>query len=121
MTASSTQLARRAEQVRERLSDRLEDLRYHVSPGTVVGDLLGVNPRTWGADNAVALLAQQARRNPIACLLIAAGVGWLMFSEPRGPRRQVSTVRRKSRRPKSGAKSTRRLRRGQSAAGRRRK
>ncbi|MGC1996360.1 MAG: DUF3618 domain-containing protein [Pseudolabrys sp.] len=83
--ATSAQLERKAERARERLSDRINDLRYHVSPSTVVSDLLGgVNPRAWGED-VLPILAKQARNNPIASVLIAAGVGWLIFSEVRGP------------------------------------
>ncbi len=83
--ATSAQLERKADRARERLSDRVADLRYHVSPTTVVSDLLGgVNPRAWG-DDVLPILAKQARNNPIASLLIAAGVGWLIFSEVRGP------------------------------------
>src|SRR5215468_377357 len=82
---TSAQLERKAERARERLSDRIADLRYHVSPTTVVSDLLGgVNPRGLG-DDVLRILAKQARHNPIASLLIAAGVGWLIFSEIRGP------------------------------------
>ena len=85
MATSSAQLERKAERARERLSDRINDLRYHVSPSTVVSDLLGgVNPRAWGED-VLPILAKQARNNPIASMLIAAGVGWLIFSEVRGP------------------------------------
>ena len=83
--ATSAQLERKAERARERLSDRIADLRYHVSPTTVVSDLLGgVNARSLG-DDVLPILAKQARHNPIASLLIAAGVGWLIFSEIRGP------------------------------------
>jgi len=83
--ATAAQLERKAERARGRLSDRIDDLRYHVSPTTVVSDLLGsVNPRAWG-DDVLPILAKQARNNPIASLLIAAGVGWLIFSEVRGP------------------------------------
>ena len=83
--ATSAQLERKAERARERLSDRIADLRYHVSPTTVVSDLLGgVNARNLG-DDVLPILAKQARHNPIASLLIAAGVGWLIFSEIRGP------------------------------------
>src|SRR4029079_13585084 len=79
--ATSAQLERKAERARERLSDRINDLRYHVSPSTVVSDLLGgVNPRAWGED-VLPILAKQARNNPVASMLIAAGVGWLIFSE----------------------------------------
>src|SRR5262249_35654359 len=82
---TSAQLERKAERARERLSDRINDLRYHVSPTTVVSDLLGgVNPRAWG-DDVLPILAKQARNNPIASMLIAARVGWLSFSEVRGP------------------------------------
>ena len=81
----TAQLERKAERARERLSDRIADLRYHVSPTTVVSDLLGaVNARNLG-DDVLPILAKQARNNPIASLLIAAGVGWLIFSEVRGP------------------------------------
>lgn len=85
MATTSAQLGRKAERARERLSDRINDLRYHVSPSTVVSDLPGgVNPRAWGED-VLPILAKQARNNPIASMLIAAGVGWLIFSEVRGP------------------------------------
>ena len=82
---SSAQLERRAERARERLSDRIADLRYHVSPSTVVSDLLGsVNTRALGED-LLPLLVKQAKNNPVAYLLIGAGIGWLIFSEVRGP------------------------------------
>jgi|SRR5262245_26711173 len=77
---TSSQLERKAERARERLSERIADLRYHFSPTTVVSDL----SRAWG-DDVLPILAKQARHNPIASLLIAAGVGWLIFSEVRGP------------------------------------
>ena len=82
--ASSAQLERRAERARERLTDRIADLRYQVSPATVVGDLIGVNPSTLG-EEILPLIAKQARNNPVASLLIGAGIGWLIFSEVRGP------------------------------------
>ena len=82
---TSAQLERKAERARERLSDRIADLRYHVSPTTMASDLLGaMNARNLG-DDVLPILAKQARNNPIASLLIAAGVGWLIFSEVRGP------------------------------------
>src|SRR5262245_34848059 len=82
---TSAQLERKAERARERLSDRIADLRYHVSPTTVASDLLGaMNARNLG-DDVLPILAKQARNNPIASLLIPAGVGWLIFSEVRGP------------------------------------
>jgi hypothetical protein len=82
---TSAQLERKAERARERLSDRITDLRSHVSPTTVVSDLLGVVNARNLADDVLPILAKQARNNAIASLLIAAGVGWLIFSEVRGP------------------------------------
>jgi hypothetical protein len=43
--ATSAQLERKAERARERLSNRIADLRSKVSPMTVLSDLLGVNTR----------------------------------------------------------------------------
>jgi hypothetical protein len=110
--ATTKDLERKAERVRERLSDRLSDLRYHASPSTVVTDLLGINPREL-ADDLMPALVKQARNNPIAFSLIAAGVGWLIFSEIREPlanlaRRDTPRRQTRSRRArKRGAKSAR--------------
>ena len=82
---TSSQLERKAGRARERLSDRMADLRSYVSPTTVVSDLLGAVDVGKLGDDVLPILAKQARNNPIASLLIAAGVGWLIFSEVRGP------------------------------------
>ncbi len=96
MTETSTQLARRADKARERLVDRLEDLRYHASPLTVVSDLFDVNPKKMGADSAAQVVVQQIKSNPIAFLLIAAGFGWLILSgSPNSPQKKARRIRRK--------------------------
>jgi hypothetical protein len=78
--ATSAQLERKAERARERLSDRIADLRSQVSPMTVVSHLLeGVNARGRG-DDFLPILVKKMSNNPIASLLIVAGVGWLLFS-----------------------------------------
>jgi hypothetical protein len=101
--ATTKDLERKAERVRERLADRLSDLRYHASPSTVVSDLLGINPREL-ADDLVPTIVKQARSNPIAFGLIAAGVGWLVISEMREPlaklARSASGRRARSARPR---------------------
>src|SRR5215468_1328829 len=114
---SSAQLERKAERARERLSDKLADLRYHVSPTTVMSDLLGVNPR----DDVLPLLAKQARNNPIASLLIAAGVGWLIFSEVRGPISKTLGLTAPRRTAKRGRKKKRNARNSKAMAGSRSK
>jgi hypothetical protein len=108
--ASSAQLERKAERARERLSDRIADLRYHVSPSTVVSDLFGVSPRALG-DDILPLITKQVRNNPVASLLIAAGIGWLIFSEVSGPLskltfgRATSRVKKRTRASKRGGGS----------------
>ena len=104
---SSAQLERKAERARERLSNKIADLRNQVSPSTVVGDVFGVDPRVL-ENGVLPLVAKEVRNNPIASLLIGAGIGWLIFSEMRGPlskmmfgptvRRQIKHGRTKKRR-----------------------
>jgi hypothetical protein len=119
--ATSAQLERKAERARERLSDRIADLRYHVSPTTVVSDLLqGVNPRAWG-DDVLPILAKQARHNPIASILIAAGVGWLILSEVRGPLSKSLGLTLPRRTTTRGRKKKRTARNSKAAAGARSK
>ena len=106
---TSKDLERKAERVRERLSGRLADLRYHASPSTVVADLLGVNPREL-TDDVVPALVKQARSNPIAFGLIAAGVGWLIISEVREPLAKLYGGSERKRRP-TGSRTRRTARR----------
>lgn len=77
---NAEQLERKANRARERLAGRLQDLQYHASPRLVAKDLLGAEvPRTAG--DIAAVFTQQVRTNPLACMLIAAGVGWLIYSD----------------------------------------
>ena len=104
--ATSAQLERKAERARERLSDRIADLRSQVSPRTVVSDLLeGLNTRGRG-DDILPILIKEASNNPIASLLIAAGIAWLIFSESKSSgltklRRTPARERKKRRAPRN--------------------
>jgi hypothetical protein len=114
---TSAQLERKAGRAPERLSDRIANLRYHVSPTTVVSDLLqGVSPRAWGED-VLPILAKQARNNPIASILIAAGVGLLIFSEVRGPLAKSFGLTAPRQIAKGGQKKKRATRNSRTAAG----
>ena len=95
MTETSTQLERRAEKTRERLSDHLQELQHNVSPGRVLSDIFDVNPRKWGADDAARLLIEQVKTNPVACALIAAGIGLLVYSDRNVKRANQSRSRRR--------------------------
>jgi hypothetical protein len=111
MTSSSAQLQRKAEQARERLSGRLEDLREHLSPSLVIDDLLDAGSRIWKGDEIVPLLMRQAKSNPMAYGLIAAGLGWLIYSETRGATSAAATgkrrpaAKRRGRNAKAGAQA----------------
>jgi hypothetical protein len=96
MTSSSAQLQRKAEQARERLSGHLDDLRHHLSPSIVIDDLLGANARLWKGDEVLPALVRQAKSNPVAYALMAAGLGWLIYSETRGTPSPVTASRRRS-------------------------
>jgi hypothetical protein len=101
--ATPEQLERKAERARERLSNRIADLRSQVSPMTVMSDLLGgVNTRRGRGDDFLPILIKKASNNPIASLLIAAGIAWLIFSESKSssltkPRRTIRRGRKKRR------------------------
>jgi hypothetical protein len=103
--ATTAQLERKANRARERLSHRIADLRSQVSPRTVVGDLLeGLNTRGRG-DDILPILIKEASNNPIASLLIAGGIAWLIFSGSKSsgltkPRRTTARGRKKRRAPR---------------------
>ena len=112
MPLSSAQLQRKADQAREHLSDRLEDLREQLSPSLVIDDLLDAGSRLWKGDDVMPALMRQAKNNPMAYALIAAGVGWLIYSEARSSlspaerRHPRATVKRRPRRGKTAAQVT---------------
>jgi hypothetical protein len=115
--ATSEQLERKAERARERLSNRIADLRSQVSPMTVLSDLLrGVNTRGGRGDDFLPILIKKARNNPIASLLIAAGVGWLLFSEVYGPLSKSPGLTKPRRTIRRGSKKRRTARNSKAAA-----
>ncbi len=96
MASSSAQLQRKAEQARERLSESLEDLREHLSPSIVIDDLMGAGARILRSDDIVPGLVRQAKNNPVAYALIAAGLGWLIYAETRGAPMPVAAGKRRA-------------------------
>jgi len=116
MTLSSAQLQRKSEQARERLSESLDGLRQHLSPSILVDDLLGGKGRLWKGDDVLPAVVRQAKNNPVAYALIAAGLGWLIYSETRstvapavvGERRTAAKRRTRARKSRGQAKPARR-------------
>ena len=100
--ASSHELQRRADQARERLSERLGELSDQLSPAAVVGDLLSID-YDQARQDVTQFLSKHVRGNPLAFALIAAGVGWLLISEggtplaKLGPGRATQSKRKRRR------------------------
>jgi Rod binding domain-containing protein len=106
MTDRTDSLSLRADRTRNHLSDLVDNLQHQMMPAELVNQLVGYRRTNRGAGVADTI-ASQISRNPLACLLIAAGVGWLMWSDrvasnPR-PQRRRAVARRaaaKKRRPR---------------------
>src|SRR6188474_3737729 len=100
--ASSHVLQRKADQARERLSDRLTELGDQLSPSSMIGDLLTIDYDKARQD-VTQFLSKHVRGNPLAYALIAAGVGWLLISEAGEPLSKLrlgrTTQSRRKRRP----------------------
>jgi hypothetical protein len=67
---------------RERAAQLMDELRARISPGEVVDQVID-----YAGDGAVAdfarNLGRQVRRNPLPCVLIGAGLAWLMLADRR--------------------------------------
>jgi hypothetical protein len=99
MAERSDALTVRAERSRDHLSDLMERLQGQITPAELVNQLVGRRHSTANGASITETLTEQVRRNPIACALIAAGIGWLMMSEKaerdrKSPRRRQVSRRR---------------------------
>ena len=87
MSDTSSDLEHEAEASRRRLARLLDELRFRVSPGEVVERLmLDANGHGAGSE-FLRTLREQIRTNPVACMLIAAGITWMVLSDLRKNRR----------------------------------
>ena len=69
----------KAERSRSRVSRLLDDLQDQTSPVEVLNQLLG-HKNGEGSD-LTRTIVEQVIRNPLPCILIATGIGWLIASE----------------------------------------
>ena len=107
------QLERRANRARERLAERLQDLQYHAAPKLIAKGFLGAEvPRT--AEDFAAVLSKQVRANPLAFLLIAAGVGWMIYSDAQS--RSSARLHSRSASPAARRRRTRKTSKSRSRA-----
>src|SRR3954466_2985692 len=104
MAERSDALTVRAERSRDHLSDLMERLQDQITPAELVNQLVGRRRSTANGASITETLTEQVRRNPIACALIAAGIGWLMMSEKARRNRSASGRRRVSRRRPAAVK-----------------
>ena len=81
MADRTTALSLRADRARNHLSDLVDNLQRQVTPTELVEQLTGGQFVIDGGAGLARAITEQVKKNPIACLLIAAGVGWLMASE----------------------------------------
>ena len=111
--ASSRELQQRADQARERLSERLTELGDQLSPSAMIGDLMAIDYDKARQD-LTQFVSKHVRDNPLAFALIAAGIGWLMISEAGGPSYKLHSGRRN--RPRRASRTTKRHRPNKAAA-----
>jgi Protein of unknown function (DUF3618) len=89
MSDASSDLEHEAEASRRRLARLLDELRFRVSPGEVVERLVRDANRDGVGSQFLRTLREQVRSNPIACMLIAAGITWMMVSDLQKNRRAL--------------------------------
>jgi hypothetical protein len=70
----------------------------------LVNQLVGRGRTTSDGPSIAERLSDQVRKNPIACALIGAGIGWLMISEKAESNRRAPRKRRVVRRRPAAAK-----------------
>jgi hypothetical protein len=87
MSDTSRELEHEAESSRARLSRLLDELRFRVSPGEMVERMVREANRDGSGSEFLRTLRQQVRSNPVACMLIAAGITWMMLSDLQRNRR----------------------------------
>lgn len=94
-------LANRAERTRNHLTRLVDSLQNQITPAELMGQLVG-RSSNGGGPSLTEMLTAQVSRNPMACMLIAAGIGWLMITERGDQGRPVKKSRapvRRKRRP----------------------
>jgi hypothetical protein len=94
MTEEPDGLVVRAERSRNHLSELINSLQDQIAPAELMSHLVGYRASR-DEPGLGAAIAAQVSRNPLACLLIAAGIGLLVYSErPEKPRRRKRTIGR---------------------------
>jgi hypothetical protein len=104
MSERSDALTVRAERSRDHLSELVDRLQNQITPAELVSQLVGGRRSTADGHGIAETLTEQVRRNPIACALIAVGIGWLLISEKVERNRTAPRRRRNARRRTAAGK-----------------
>ena len=89
--ASSRELEHQAEADRNQIAETLNRLRERMSPGQLVDQAIEYARSNGGVDFA-RNLGDQAKANPIPVIMVAAGLGWLMFGRPAARRAYAPSI-----------------------------
>ena len=89
--ASSRELEHRAETDRNRIAETLNRLRERMSPGQLVDQAVEYARSNGGVDFA-RNLSNQAKANPIPVVIMAVGLGWLIFGRPPARRAYAPSI-----------------------------
>ena len=87
MTDTIKQLEQDIEQTRARLGDTIDRLQGSLSPSDVVDDLIGPGRPDFG--NVLDPVMATIRSHPAPVLLMAVGIGWLIYKMVRGEAQPV--------------------------------
>jgi hypothetical protein len=93
MADETDALTLRAERTRNHLTELVDSLQNQITPAELVGQLVGRRASNGRGPGLTEMLTAQVSRNPMACMLIAAGIGWLMLSERAEKNRPMRRVR----------------------------
>jgi hypothetical protein len=87
MTQDIQDLERDIEATRARLDLTIDQLQGRLSMSGIVDDVLGTM-RAKGYDSALDHTLAVLKRNPVPVMLVAAGIGWLLYRMGREPTRR---------------------------------
>ena len=89
--ASSRELEHQVETERNQIAETLNQLRERMSPGQLVDQAVEYARSNSGVDFA-RNLGNQAKANPIPVVMMAVGLGWLMFGRPPARRAYAPSI-----------------------------
>jgi hypothetical protein len=102
MADQTDALTLRAERTRNHLTELVDSLQNQISPAELVNQLVGRRSSNNRGPGLTEMLTAQISRNPMACVLIAAGIGWLMISDRAEKKSPVRRSRVGAGRPRAG-------------------